>query len=132
MYNFDKIKWRTLHADWSEYNSNEHSWKDIPNKNIIRVVIMYNGGEMNFSGWDAYWIEEMNNGIKVGTWKDDDPEDPFYDKGCERIFTESDSKIETSDIEYKDISTWRGKILDDIIKRGIWVDTETAKQMNIL
>jgi len=119
------MKWEVLYGDWTVFDSD---WASLPQVGVIKVTIIFpDNTRVVWSGWDVYWIDE-GEGLTVGVWKDDDPEDPFYRKGHARTYREgSNVGVDTG---YLPMETWDA-VPAQIRKRGVWVDDATARAMGV-
>lgn len=130
------MKWRVLYTDWSIRTSDEYQWEDLPSDNVVKVTIIFdNGGQLIASGWDVYALESEGEGLRLTTWKDEEPSDPFYGRGHSRLFlpngTSADGIDENGDLIYQIMEAFY-HIHPSLRKRGKWVSDDLAKQMGIL
>ncbi len=137
------MEWKALYSDWSEYGSeNGDNWKDLPELGVIWIkLIAPSGHTMKGNGYDFYairpTIKNAINGYKVYLWKDtvskdingDPLPEPKLNKGHIREYYDD---CTGNPISYTDASEVNKNLLPEEIKRGQWVDDETAKQMGIL
>ena len=132
------MTWEALYNDWSEYNSTDHNWEDLPADGMIKVTITFpSGGKMVISGWDFYALEEVESGIKASYWKDtisndingDPIDEPYLNKGATRTFFNDGS---ATGIEYQDADIIFDSIPSNAIKAGRWVEDSIAHEMGIL
>lgn len=124
------MKWIMLYDDWSTYNSDEHNWEDIPMTRVVKLTLQWpNGNKVICSGWDVFCMEKVGDAWKMTYWKDDDPDDPYYNKGQSRIFYSDESSVDT---DYISKDNFVNSIPANCQKRGIWVSDSLAKEMGVL
>lgn len=132
------MKWKVLYGDWSEYDSDHYKWEDIPNDDVQKVFLIWaDGNQLVSSGVDKYVVQEIRNyrgdiGLRLTYWKDENPEekDPYFEMGRSRVCW-PDKKV-TDDTGYVRYEILKKSIPDKLIKRGKYLDTETAKAFGIL
>lgn len=50
-------EWHVFLDDQSEYNSQNHTWEDVPRFGILYLVLIYDDGTChNWAGSDLYWM----------------------------------------------------------------------------
>ncbi len=132
------MEWEAIYSDRSIYTSKDHLWETLPKDGFIKLIItLPAGGKMGVNGWDFYALETLDDGLKISFWKDTIANDidgnpihePNLDKGGNRHFyddgTADTIKYEDAPIIYKGIS-------DNLIKAGIWVKDDLAKELGVL
>jgi len=132
------VNWEAVYNDRKIYASKDHLWENLPKNGFIKLtIILPKGGKMGISGWDFYALEILDNGLKISYWKDTISNDingvtmhePYLNKGGNRHFYDDG----TSDtIKYEDASIIYNGISDNIIKVGVWVNDELAKELGVL
>lgn len=130
--------WEAIYSDRSTYNSEMSLWDDIPKEGFIKLIItLPQGGRMGINGWDFYALERLDDGIKVSFWKDKIANDingkpiqePYLNKGGNRHFYNDGT---ADSVEYKDVSIIKKGIPKKLIKHGIWVNDELARELKVL
>ena len=130
--------WKAIYSDGVEYNSSAYDWVSLPNENFIKLTItLPKGGKMGVSGWDFYALEKLENGLKVSFWKDVIANDingipihePYLNKGCVREFYNDGT---ANKVEYFDADVVYKNIPKNLIKAGIWVEDDLAKELGVL
>lgn len=132
------MEWHVLYGDWKEYNSRDHQWSSLPYDNVQRVTILFdNGTKIQSSGVDKYCLQNVTRddgtiGFRLYWWKDENPEenDPYYMMGRARTFWADGTA--TDDTGYIDVTTLTKNLDKKDIKRGKYLDEQTARAMGIL
>lgn len=132
------MHWEAVYKDRSRYNSKDHKWSNLPKKGFIKLIItLPDGGKMGVSGWDFYALETLLSGLKVSFWKDTIANDingnpihePRLNQGGNRHFYD-DGASDT--IKYEDASIIYNGISENLIKNGVWVNDELARELGVL
>ncbi len=120
------------------YAGEDNLWENLPSHGFIKLIItLPAGGKMGISGWDFYALEILDNGLKISFWKDKisndingkPMEEPYLNKGGNRHFY-NDGTADA--IKYEDASIIYKGIPKELIKTGVWVSDELAKELGIL
>lgn len=122
--------WKALYADWSEYSSGEYSWEELPAVGVSILTVFHPTERYKtiFSGWDIYVLLREGDVLRAIVWKEDDPEDPYYNMGRERRFYDDGDQAVGI---YMTKDAW-SYVPQESRKKGVWVDDETAKKMGLL
>ena len=132
------MDWEATYSDKTVYSSQNYSWEEIPDIGFIKLdITLPTGGKMVSSGWDFYALEEIENGLKVSFWKDtvandingNPIEEPYLNKGGNRHFYNDGT---ADNIEYKDAEEIYKDIPVSLIKKGVWVSDDLARELKVL
>lgn len=121
------MRLRVLFADLSQWQGEADEYEHAQRIGVLRVSVEHPepGKFVKFSGWDHYGVDTTGGLVKIGVWKTDDENDPYFRQGMFWTFWPDGRQERSVYLPLDRMPSF------PVVRRGQWVSDEIARSAGL-